>query len=188
MTTVQLQYSDILPTVPSGSWQIDPAHSGVGFAVRHLMSRVRGRFTEFGGEVTLTDERLDSTVRVEIALASVDTGHAMRDGHLRSADFFDVDQYPTMTFVSTGVCPVGGGWLLEGELTIHNTTRPVEIDLEFLGYDPSGMQGEPRIGFAGRTAINRSDFGISFGLVDSGKIVVADRVDIQLEIEAVYAA
>jgi polyisoprenoid-binding protein YceI len=184
---VQLQHTEVLPTVPSGTWQIDPAHSVVGFAVRHLMSRVRGTFTEFTGEVVVADERLESSVHVEIALASVDTGNAMRDGHLRTADFFDVEQQPTMAFVSTGLRAAGDAWVLDGELTICGTTRTVRIDLSYLGYDPDGMQGEPRIGFEGRTSINRSDYGVSFGLVDGGKIVVADKVDILLEIEAVYA-
>ena len=186
-TTVPVQHTDALETVPSGSWQIDPAHSTVGFAVRHLMGRVRGRFTEFSGEISLEDDRLDSAVRVEIDLASVDTGNAMRDNHLRTSDFFDVEQHPTMTFVSSGLREAGDSWVLDGELTICGTTRTVWIDLDFLGYDPTGMQGEPRIGFEGRTSINRSDYGVSFGLVDGGKIVVSDKVDILLEIEAVYA-
>lgn len=185
--TVQVQHADVLPTVPSGTWEIDPAHSTVGFAVRHLMGRVRGRFTEFGGQVTITDERFDSTVQVEIALASVDTGNQMRDNHLRTKDFFEVDEYPTMAFVSTGLREAGDAWVLDGELTIRGTTRAVQIELDFLGYDPTGMQGEPRIGFEGRTSINRSDYGVSFGLVDGGKVVVSDKVDILLEIEAAYA-
>jgi polyisoprenoid-binding protein YceI len=186
--TVQVQHHDVLPTVPSGTWQIDAAHSTVGFAVRHLMGRVRGTFTEFSGEITLADERLDSAVQVEIDLASVATGHAMRDNHLRTSDFFDVEQQPVMTFVSSGLRAADDSWVLDGELTIRGTTRTVWIDLDFLGYDPDGMQGEPRIGFEGRTSINRSDYGVSFGLVDGGKIVVADKVDILLEIQAVYAA
>jgi polyisoprenoid-binding protein YceI len=125
---------------------------------------------------------------VEIALASVDTGNEMRDNHLRSKDFFDAEAQPTMTFVSTGLRPAGESWILDGELTIRGATRAVRIDLDFLGYDPTGMQGEPRIGFEGRTSIHRSDYGVSFGLVDSGKIVVADKVDILLEVQAVYAA
>jgi polyisoprenoid-binding protein YceI len=184
---VRLENTHVLSAVPSGVWQIDAAHSVVGFAVRHLMGRVRGRFTEFTGQVTVADERLDSTVQVEIALASVETGNAMRDTHLRTADFFDVEQHPTMTFVSTGLREAGDSWVLDGELTICGTTRTVRIDLDFLGYEPDGMQGEPRIGFEGRTSINRSDYGVSFGLVDGGKIVVGDKVDILLEVEAVYA-
>jgi polyisoprenoid-binding protein YceI len=181
-------HTDTVSAVPSGTWQIDPAHSGVGFAVRHLMGRVRGTFTDVDGCITLADDRPQSSVRVEIALASVDTGNEMRDNHLRSKDFFDAEAQPTMTFVSTGLRPAGESWILDGELTIRGATRAVRIDLDFLGYDPTGMQGEPRIGFEGRTSIHRSDYGVSFGLVDSGKIVVADKVDILLEVQAVYAA
>ncbi len=185
---VQDNYTDAVSEVPTGTWQIDPAHSVVGFAVRHLMGRVRGTFTDVDGCITVAEDRRQSSVRVEIAPASVHTGNEMRDNHLRTKDFFDVDEYPTMTFVSTGLREAGDGWRLDGELTLHGTTRAVRIDLDFLGYDPDGMQGEPRIGFEGRTSVNRSDYGVSFGLVDSGKIVVADKVDILLEIEAVYAA
>lgn len=185
-TATLVQPADVLPTVPSGIWQIDPAHSGVGFTVRHLMSRVRGRFTEFAGQVAIEEDRLDSSVRVEVALASVDTGNGLRDNHLRTQDFFDVEADPTMTFTSTALRAAGDSWHLEGELTLRGTTRTVQIELDYLGYDPSGLQGESRIGFEGRTSIRRSDYGVSFGLVDGGKIVIADRVDILLEIEAVY--
>lgn len=189
MTAVSVasQNGAALSGAPSGTWQIDPAHSVVGFAVRHLMSKVRGRFEQFDGQITIADERDRSAVQVEIGVGSVNTGNELRDNHLRSGDFFDVQQYPTMTFTSTGLREAEAGWILDGELTIRDTTRAVPIRLEVLGYDPSGMQGEPRIGFAGRTSIDRSDFGVSFGLADGGKIVVGDRVDILLEIEAVLA-
>ena len=186
--SVTAQSRSALAGIPCGTWQIDPAHSVVGFAVRHLMSKVRGRFDEFEGQLTIDEEPQRSTAHVEIALASVDTGNAMRDNHLRSADFFDVEHYPTMTFTSTGLRELDDAWVLDGELTIRDVTRKVHIELELLGFDPTGMQGEQRIGFEGRTSINRSDYGVSFGLSDSGKIVVADRVDILLEIEAVLAA
>ena len=175
----------VLADVPPGAWQIDSAHSVVGFAVRHLMSRVRGTFDGFSGHITIADDPLRSAARVEIALASVHTGNEIRDQHLRTDDFFGVERHPAMTFVSTGLRAADDSWTLDGELTVRDTTRPVRIDVDFLGFDPSGMQGEPRIGFEGRTSINRSDFGIGFGLADGGKIVVGDRVDILLEVEAV---
>jgi polyisoprenoid-binding protein YceI len=190
MTAVALATRDraTLPALPSGTWAIDSAHSQVGFAVRHLMSKVRGRFDEFSGQITIGEDERTSCVEVEIALASVATGNEMRDNHLRSADFFDVEQHPTMTFASTGLREVDGSWILDGELTIRGTSRTVEIGLEFLGLDPTGMQGEARIGFEGRTSIKRSDFGIAFGLAETGKIVVSDHVEILLEVEAVLAA
>jgi polyisoprenoid-binding protein YceI len=188
MTAVATRDHATLPAVPSGTWAIDPAHSMVGFAVRHLMSKVRGRFDQFDGQITIAEDQRESCVHVEIALTSVDTGNEMRDNHLRSADFFDAEQHPTMTFSSTGLREMDGSWVLNGELTICGTTRNVKIVLEFLGLDPTGMQGEPRIGFEGRTSINRSDFGIAFGLAAGSKIVVSDRVDVLLEIEATLTA
>ncbi|SFP42755.1 Polyisoprenoid-binding protein YceI [Amycolatopsis arida] len=173
----------------AGTWSIDAAHSAVSFSVRHLMSKVRGRFTEFNGQIVTAEEPVGSSVTASIDLSSVDTSITMRDDHLRSADFFDVEKYPTMEFASTGLRQDDESWVLTGDLTIYGTTRPVEIELDFLGIDPTGMQGETRIGFEGRTTIRRSDFGVSFGLaVDGSKIVVGDKVTIALDIEAVLDA
>lgn len=179
---------EALPGVPPGTWQIDPAHSVIGFAVRHLMSRVRGSFADFRGHIALAEDHLRSTAEVEIALDSVHTGNESRDNHLRTADFFDVERHPTMTFAGTRVRTSGEAWVLDGDLTVRGTTHPVSIEVEYLGYDPTGAMGEPRIGFEGHTSISRSDFGITFGLTDGGKVVVGDRVDIHLEIEATLAA
>ena len=184
-TTVDAIDQGPLPGVAAGTWVIDPAHSNVGFSVRHLMSRVRGRFTEFAGEITVGDTPELSSATVTVELASVDTGNQMRDNHLRTKDFFDVEQTPKMTFSSTGVRSVDGSWVLTGDLSIRDITKAVEIELEFLGVDPTGLQGEQRVGFDGRTSITRSEFGVSFGVATEGsKIVIGDRVDIHLEIEA----
>jgi polyisoprenoid-binding protein YceI len=184
-TTVDAIGQGPLPGVAAGTWVIDPAHSNVGFSVRHLMSRVRGRFTEFAGEITVGDTPELSSATVTIELSSVDTGNEMRDNHLRTKDFFDVEQTPKMTFSSTGVRSVDGSWVLTGDLSIRDITKAVEIELEFLGVDPTGLQGEQRVGFDGRTSITRSEFGVSFGVATEGsKIVIGDRVDIHLEIEA----
>lgn len=189
VTEVVQNTTGALPGVVAGTYVIDPAHSNIGFSVRHLMSRVRGRFTEFSGEIVVADQPEQSSANVTIELASVDTGTAMRDNHLRSNDFFDVAQTPKMTFVSTGVRQAGESWVLSGDLTIRDVTKPVEIALEFLGVDPTGLQGEQRIGFDGRTSITRSDFGVSFGVAtDGSKIVMGDKVDIHLEIEAGLSA
>ncbi|MCC3761930.1 YceI family protein [Glycomyces sp. TRM65418] len=170
--------------VPCGIWQIDPAHSVVGFSVRHLMSKVRGTFDDFTGQITIDEDRVESSVRVEIAMASVNTGNEMRDNDLRSSNFFGIEQHPVMTYVSTALNESGGSWTLDGDLTIRGITRSVRIAVAFLGYEPTGLQGEPRIGIEGTTLINRSDFGVDFGLADSGKVVVGDKIDISLEIEA----
>jgi polyisoprenoid-binding protein YceI len=175
-----------LQGVVTGTWVIDPAHSTIGFSVRHLMSRVRGRFTEFSGEIVVADEPERSSATATIALSSVDTGNDMRDNHLRTKDFFDVEKTPTMTFASTGLREAGGAWLLSGDLTIRDVTKPVELEVEFLGADPTGLQGEQRVGFEARTSITRSDFGVSFGVAAEGaKVVISDRVDVHLEIQAV---
>lgn len=185
MTDTLATDQSALPGFVPGTWTIDPAHSTVGFAVRHLMSKVRGSFSEFSGEIVTGEDPSASSVTAVINLSSVHTGTEMRDNHLRSADFFNVEHTPTMTFTSTGVRQRDGQWVLEGDLTIRDVTRPVSIELDYLGADPTGLQGESRLGFEGRTSISRKEFGVSFGLaVDASKVVIADQVDITLEIEA----
>lgn len=170
----------------TGTWAIDPAHSTVSFAVRHLMSRVRGTFSDVSGQITTTAGVSGSEAAAVIAVSSVSTGSQMRDDHLRSADFFDAGRYPQMRFASTALRPAaGGGWVLSGELTIRDVTRPVDLEVEFLGSDPDGLEGEPRLGFSARTVISRRDYGITFGLAAEGaKVLAGDRVDITLDIEA----
>jgi polyisoprenoid-binding protein YceI len=169
----------------AGTWTIDPAHSVVSFAVRHLMSRVRGTFSEVSGQIVTSPDPAGSTATAVISVPSVSTGQPMRDDHLRSADFFDAERYPSMTFVSKALRPVTGTWVMSGELTIRDITRTVDLDVEFLGADSTGLQGEPRIGFSAQGVISRRDFGITFGLAtDGSKIVVADKVSIGLDIQA----
>jgi polyisoprenoid-binding protein YceI len=157
----------------------------VGFVVRHLMSKVRGRFEEFSGQIVTDAEPTRSAVTASIALSSVNTGLEMRDNHLRSGDFFNVEETPTMSFTSNGLRAEGEKWVLSGDLTIRGTTRLVELEVDYLGIDPTGMQGEPRIGFEAHATISRKDFGVSFGLAtDGSKIVVADKVEVVLDIEA----
>jgi polyisoprenoid-binding protein YceI len=173
----------------AGTWTIDPAHTMVGFAVRHLMSRVRGTFTEVSGQIVTGPELAGCSAAAVIAVSSVSTGNEMRDNHLRSADFFDAERYPVIRFAGRAPRPAAGSWVLPGELTIRDVTRPVDLDVEFLGADPTGLQGEPRIGFSARGAISRRDFGITFGLAADGtKIVIADKVDIVLDIQAFASA
>lgn len=150
------------------------------------MSWVRGSFTEFSGEVEIGPTLETSSVNVTIDLSSVNTGNETRDNHLRTKDFFDVEQAPkTMTFASTGVRSAGDKWVLTGDLTVLDITKAVEIEVGFLGVDPTGMQGEQRVGFEGGTSISRSDFGVSLGLaVDGAKVIIGNKVDIHLEIEA----
>jgi len=174
-----------LPELTAGSYTIDPAHSEITFSVRHLMSKVRGSFTDFTGELTVADDLSLSTATTTIQLGSVDTRHADRDAHLRSAEIFDVERYPSMTFVSTGVRADGDRHLLDGELTIKDVTRPVTLEVEFngTGTDPWGGN---RAGFTAATQISRKDFGVEFNVPLQGeKVLLGDKVDIQLEIQAI---
>ncbi|MDR0345263.1 MAG: YceI family protein [Nocardiopsaceae bacterium] len=173
----------------AGTWTIDPAHTMVSFAVRHLMSWVRGTFSDVTGQIVTTQELAGSTATAVIGVSSVSTGTQLRDDHLRSPDFFDAGHYPQLSFASTAPRPRNGSWMLAGELTIRDVTRPVELAVEFLGTDPDGLQGEPRIGFSARGSIRRADFGISFGLAaDGSKIVIGDKVDIVLDVQAFASA
>ena len=171
-------------------WNIDNVHSSIEFTVRHLLvSKVRGRFTRWGGAF-LYDEKnpTASSVDVQIDVASVDTHEAQRDAHLRSGDFFEAEKHPTITFKSTGVDARGGGALaVRGDLTIRGVTRPVVLDVELGGHvkDP---WGNDRVGFAATTSIDRKDFGITFNQVlDMGGVALGEKVDIAIEIEATRA-
>jgi polyisoprenoid-binding protein YceI len=171
------------------TWTIDPTHTTVGFVVRHLMTQVHGTFSQVSGQITTGPDLSACSAAALISVSSVSTGHAVRDNHLRSPDFFDAERYPAMTFTSSALRPVAGSWMLSGKLTIREVTQPVNLEVEFLGTDPTGLHGEPRIGFSARTAISRRDFGITFGLAAGGaKIVVADRVDIVLDVQAFLSA
>src|SRR3954452_9711525 len=142
-----------LPGLQTGTWNIDPSHSTVGFSVRHLMvSKVRGTFTEFEGELEIGENVLDSSVNATVSVASIDTRDATRDDHLRSVDFFETDSYPTMTYRSTGVRSDGEDFVLDGELTLHGVTLPVALTLEFngVGTDP---WGGTRAGFSAHAEI-----------------------------------
>lgn len=173
-------------TPTPGTWVIDGAHSVVAFAARHLMSRVRGTFDKVTGKIVAAKDPLRSSVTATIETASVSTGVPMRDDHVRSADFFDAQRWPTMTFVSTGLRANNTDWTLTGNLMIKGVTRSVDLHLQYLGVDPTGLQGEPRIGFTATTTVSRRDFGITWGL-DATKLVVGDTVDITLDVEAYQA-
>jgi polyisoprenoid-binding protein YceI len=178
-----------IPGYVAGTWTIDAVHSEVGFSVRHMMvSKVRGRFTKFEGEVVTGDTLLNSSVTAEIDLSSIETGNEQRDGHLRSADFFETEKHQNMTYRSTGLRASGDDYVLEGELTLHGVTKEVPLKLELNGFGPDAYGGT-RAGFTATGHINRSDFGITYNAaIEGGGVVVADRVDIHLEIEAVLKA
>ena len=175
-----------IPGYVAGTWSIDPVHSEVGFAARHMMvSKVRGRFRTFSGQVVTGENPLESSVTAEIDLSSIDTGNEQRDAHIRSADFFEVETYPTMTYQSTGVRQDRDGFVLDGKLTLKGVTKDVSLNLELNGFGPDPYGGT-RAGFTATGEINRSDFGVSFNAVmETGGVVVSEKITIQLEIEAV---
>ncbi|WP_030163595.1 YceI family protein [Spirillospora albida] len=182
-----MSIATVAPGLTAGTWNIDPAHSEVTFAIRHLMSKVRGTFTEFSGSIEVAEDVAKSTATAEITMASLDTRNADRDAHVRGSDVLDVENHPTMSFVTTGVRTEGGENYLDGDLTIRGVTRPVSFEVEFngVGEDP---WGGTRAGFTASTTINRKDWGIEFNVPLKGdKALLGDKVDIQLEVQAVRA-
>jgi len=170
----------------TGTWDIDPVHSDVGFTARHMMvSKVRGHFDRYEATLVTGDDPLASSVTATVELPSVNTGNDMRDDHLRSADFFEVDQHNTMTFRSTGIRADGSDWVLDGELTLKDVTRPISLELEVNGFGPDAFGGY-RSGFSVRGEINRRDFGVSFtAALEAGGVVVSDKIQIAIEAEFV---
>ncbi|MEZ0342374.1 YceI family protein [Mycobacterium sp. pV006] len=172
-------------TLSTGTWAIDPVHSSVGFSVRHLMvSKVRGEFEKFQGTITVADDGTPS-VQAEVAVDSINTRNEQRDAHVRSADFFDVDRYPVATFTSTAIRPEGDDYVLDGNLTLKGVTKPISLNLEFNGVG-TGMDGGQVAGFEASVVLNRRDFGIDIDMpLESGGVVVGDKVTVTLNIEAV---
>lgn len=171
------------------TYNIDKAHSEVTFQVRHLLTKVRGRFSDFDGTIEYDEEHPEnSKVNVRIQAASIDTSEKDRDTHLRSGDFFDVQTHPTLTFTSRRITRKGTlGFDLTGDLTIHGVTRPVTFDVNFLGKakDPWGNE---RIAFEAETTINRKDYGLNWNAaLETGGFLVGDEVKISLSVQAVPA-
>jgi polyisoprenoid-binding protein YceI len=174
-----------LPT--AGTYVVDPAHTEVGFVVRHLIgTKVRGRFTEFDATFTVAEQPEESTLEATVQAASISTGVAMRDDHLRTNDFLDAPNNPQLTLKSTGLTRVTDTeWKLAADLTIRGVTRPVVFDLEYHGTGPGLAPDSEVVAFSASTEIDRRDFGVSFnGVVEGGNIVVGNRVKIELEVEA----
>lgn len=169
------------------AWQVDPAHSELAFAVKHMMvSTVRGRFRQFTTDIILDEQNpIASHVDVTIDMASIDTGNEGRDAHLRSADFFDAAQYPTATFTSTNVTAVGGGeYRVTGTLTLHGVTRELTLQVAAEGPHPD-VQGIRRFGFEITGSINRKDFDLGWNAaLEAGGWAVSDTVKLQIEAEA----
>ena len=185
VTVLRTEDDRVIPV--AGIYDIDGAHTSVEFVGRHLMiTKVRGRFADFDGSIVIADVPEESSTEVVIQAASIDTSDEKRDGHLRSADFFDVEQYPTLTFRSSGVEQgKRGSWTLNGELTVRGVTKPVALDLDFEGatIDPWGGQ---RIAFTAVTDVDREDWGLTWNqALEAGGVLVGKKVRIELNVQAV---
>jgi polyisoprenoid-binding protein YceI len=175
----------------TNNWNLDTVHSGINFSVRHMVvSKVRGRFAKFTGNIELDESDLArSVVEATIDASSIDTGTAQRDDHLRSADFFDVEHFPQIRFRSTRIEKLGREqYRLTGQLTIRDVSREIALDVEYggRGKDPWGNE---RVGFTAKAAFDRKDFGLGWNqILETGGVLVSDRVEIELEMQAVRAA
>jgi polyisoprenoid-binding protein YceI len=173
----------------SGTYTLDPTHTRLGFVARHAMvTKVRGSFGEFEATADLDFTNPEnSTAHVVIQVASIDTGQAQRDEHLRTNDFFDVPSFPTWTFASTRVETKGGDFVLHGDLTIKDVTKPVAIDFEHTGTATDAF-GNFRAGFEGRTTISRKDFGVTWNApLEAGGVMVGDKIVLELDVSAIKA-
>jgi len=177
----------VLATLPAGTFNIDPTHSRVGFSARHAMvTKVRGSFNEFSGTAVVADGA--AKLNIEISVASIDTRNADRDGHLQSADFFDVATFPKIVFASTSIKDSGSDMIVvEGNLTMRDVTKPISIEFEYTGTatDPFG---NARFGFEGEAEINRKDFGLTWNAaLETGGILVSENIKLEFEISAIEA-
>ena len=177
----------VLSTLPAGTFTIDASHSRVGFSARHAMvTKVRGSFNEFSGSAVVADGA--ATITIDINAASIDTRSADRDGHLQSPDFFDVANFPKLTFVSTSIKDSGSDKLVvEGNLTIKDVTKSITIEFEYSGtaVDP---YGNARYGFEGSSEINRKDFGLVWNAaLETGGVIVSDNIKLEFEISTILA-
>lgn len=171
----------------AGTWALDLAHTSVEFEARHLMvTKVHGRFAEFEGALQIADDPTQSSMRVTIKAATLDTRTQQRDDHLRSSDFLEVDKYPDITFVSTGVeHDEGDDWKVRGDLTIHGVTKPVTLKTEYSGQTPDPWGGQ-RAAFSAETKIDREDWGLTWNqALEAGGWVVSKEIKVSIEVQAV---
>lgn len=175
------------PELANGTWVIDPVHSAVTFSVRHLaLAGARGAFGEFSGQIVVGDDPLSSSVSAEIAISSLNTLNEARDGHLLSGDFFDAENHPTAVFTSAGVAQdADAEYTVKGQLTLRGVTKQVELKLTYNGTVTDPQSGAEKAGFSAVTEILRSDFGVGPIIpLPNGNLAIADKVRIELEIEA----
>lgn len=181
-----------MSTLPTpGVYVVDPLHSNVDFVARHLVAaKVRGHFSEFEGTITIGDSIESSTVEATVQASSISTGNEMRDAHLQSADFLELEKFPTLTLKSTKITAKGGDkYELLADLTVRGTTKPVTFQLEYLGTGPSMAPGVNVTGFEVTGEIDRREFGVNFeGTLENGSLVVGNKIGIEIAVEAHQAA
>jgi polyisoprenoid-binding protein YceI len=173
---------------PAGKYELDPAHTEISFVARHMLTKVRGRFTEFDGVIEVAERPEDSSVNVEVKTASVQTNTQQRDDHLRSADFFESEEYPVMTFRSTGVRRIGGSnFELDGDLTIRDVTKPITLQGEFHGWGKDPLENT-KIFAEARATVEREDWDLTWNVaVETGGFLVSKTIDIVIDVEAALA-
>ncbi len=178
-----------MSNITAGTWQLDPTHTEIGFTVRHIMSKVRGKFETFEGTLVTAEDITNSTVSVSVDLASINTGTADRDDHLRSGDFFNVEANPKMTFNTTAVVRKSDSdFVVTGDLTIKDVTKSVDLAVEFLG-EGKDPWGGTRVGVEATTVISRKEWGIDFNIpLEGDKVMIGDKISIQINAEAVLQA
>lgn len=178
-----------MSTITAGTWNLDPTHTEIGFAVRHIMSKVRGKFETFEGTLVTADPVTDSTVTVEVDLSSINTGTADRDAHLRSSDFFDTEAHPKMTFTTNGVVQKSDEtFVVQGDLTIKGVTKPLELNVDFLG-EGGDPWGGTRVGVEAKGQLSRKEFGIDFNIpLEGDKVMIGDKITLTINAEAVLQA
>jgi polyisoprenoid-binding protein YceI len=170
--------------VPAGTYGIDTMHTQIGFAVKHLgISTVRGTFDQFSGSLVVGDDLASTKVSVDAEIRSINSGNSGRDGHLHGADFFDTENHPTMTFRSTGIESIGDNYVLNGDLTLRGITKPLALAVAFNGSGVFPMDKSTHFGFEATGELNRSDFGVSYGVP-----LVSDKVKLSLDVQFVQPA
>jgi polyisoprenoid-binding protein YceI len=181
----QVREIDGVSVPPAGKYELDPSHTEVGFVARHMLTKVRGRFTEFSGTIEVGDTPETSSVEVEVKTGSVQTNFQQRDDHLRSADFFETDAHPVMTFRSTAIRHTGGsGFEVDGDLTIRDVTKPITLEGEFLGWGKDPFENT-FFSAEAKTTVEREDWDLTWNMaVETGGFLVSKKVDLVIDLEA----
>lgn len=181
---MSITHDTVLPLAP-GRWELDTNHSSIGFVIRHLgVSKVRGRFQDFDVDVVVGPTLADTSVNATIRTASIDTGNPDRDAHVRTPDLLDVENRPTMVFRSDSITPAGDGWVIDGQLTIGDVTRPQRLDLEFGGVEHFPGGGPRHAGFEASGELRRKDFGIDLAMPPGiSTVALGDVVKIELDVQ-----